>query len=112
MEPSGALAGAQRLRPQATASGIVAVVIRLRWLSLASLLGTTLFLGPLNAAVAWARGIEALGVLERQAVDEALAARGLTIEPAPDGKLVGEIHVVNHEVFSQRDSYFQLLNFF
>jgi hypothetical protein len=66
-------------------------------------------LGP---AVVQARGLESLGVLERQAVDDALAARALTIDPAPAGKRVRVIHVVNHEVFSPRDSYFQLLNYF
>jgi hypothetical protein len=53
-----------------------------------------------------------LGTLEQQALDEALAARGLTRDPTPAGKRVGTIHVVNHEVFSSRDGYFQLLNLF
>jgi hypothetical protein len=52
----------------------------------------------------------ALGTLEREAVDEALASRGLKVDPAPEGKVVGAIHVVNHEVFSARDGYFRFAN--
>jgi hypothetical protein len=58
------------------------------------------------------RNYESLGGLERQAVDEALSERGLTIDPAPEGKLVGTIHVFNHEVFSKHDSFLQFLNHF
>lgn len=54
---------------------------------------------------------EALGRLEKEAVDDALAWRGLALEPAPAGKRVGVVHVYNHEVFSRKDSYFQLLNY-
>lgn len=64
------------------------------------------------SAAAHARADQALGTLERQALDDALEARGLAIDPAPDGKTIGQIHVFNHEVFSWRDSYFQLLNLF
>jgi hypothetical protein len=56
--------------------------------------------------------LETLGSLERQAVDEALAARALVVDRAPQGKLVGQIHVYNHPVFSGRDGHFQLLNIF
>ncbi len=52
----------------------------------------------------------ALGSLEREAVDDALASRGLRIDPAPAGKVLGAIHVVNHEVFSRRDGWFRLAN--
>jgi hypothetical protein len=48
---------------------------------------------------AWAEGCGELGTLERGAVDAALAARGLAIDRAPEGKIVGFIHVVNLEVF-------------
>lgn len=58
------------------------------------------------------RGLESLGKLEREGVEDALAARGLVLELAPEGKVIGQIHVVNHPVFSHRDSYFQLLNVF
>src|SRR5687767_820465 len=57
----------------------------------------------LLAPRAHARGYDSLGVLEREAADEALAARGLRIDPAPEGKVIGTVHVVNHEVFSPRD---------
>ena len=53
-----------------------------------------------------------LGRLERESVDEALAALGLAIEPNPRGKTVGQIYVVNQEVFSRRDWLFQLFNVF
>ena len=53
-----------------------------------------------------------LGRLEREALDDALRARGLVVDPAPEGKTIGQIHVLNHEVFSARDWYFQLLNIF
>jgi hypothetical protein len=66
----------------------------------------------LAAPGARARGLDTLGVLERQAVEDALATRGLVIDPLPEGKRIGTIHVVNHEVFSSRDGYFALLNIF
>ena len=82
----------------------------------------TVFLLAVTPAVATAQSprqtvktpetVETLGGLERQAVDEALAARALAVDPSPAGKRVGHIHVYNHEVFSSRDSYFQLLNIF
>jgi hypothetical protein len=79
------------------------------WLAVAAAL--LLCLGPANShAQSGTRRYEALGTLEREAVDDALAARGLRIDPAPEGKIVGTIHVVNHEVFSARDSIFRLAN--
>lgn len=53
-----------------------------------------------------------LGRLEQESVDEGLTALGLRIEPHPEGKIVGQIYVVNQDVFSKRDWYFQLLNIF
>ena len=65
------------------------------------------------AAPARAVSYDELGSLERQAVDEALAERALQIDPNPAGKRVGAIHVVNHEVFSERDGYLlEVLNIF
>lgn len=55
------------------------------------------------AGAARARGLDELGRLEREAAEEALAARGLTVDPAPDGKVIGAVHVVTLEVFSRRD---------
>jgi hypothetical protein len=54
----------------------------------------------------------ALGKLERESVDDALATRGLRIDPAPEGKVIGRIHVANQDVFSKRDWYFQIFNMF
>jgi hypothetical protein len=52
-----------------------------------------------------------LGRLEREAVEEALAARRLTVDPAPQGKTIGQIQIVNLPVFSGRDWLFQYFNF-
>ena len=57
-----------------------------------------------------AAGVGELGTLENGAVDTALAARGLVIDPAPDGKIVGFIHVVNLDVFQPSDG--RLLEWF
>jgi Omp85 superfamily domain len=53
-----------------------------------------------------------LGRLEQESVDDALAGLGLTVDPAPAGKTIGKIHVVNQEVFSRRDWWFQFFNHF
>ena len=53
-----------------------------------------------------------LGRLEQESVDDAMASLGVRVDPAPQGKTIGKIHVVNQDVFSKRDWYFQLLNFF
>lgn len=44
-----------------------------------------------------------LGPLEREAAEAALAARGLQLDPAPDGKRVGTVTVVNLDVFQPSD---------
>ena len=59
-----------------------------------------LFLLPASAAAA---GYADLGKLERESVDDALAFRGLSIEPAPQGKIIGAVHVVNLDVFLARE---------
>ena len=59
-----------------------------------------LLLLPTTAAAA---GYADLGKLEREAVDDALAARGLTIEPEPQGKMIAKVHVVNLDVFLARE---------
>lgn len=66
-------------------------------------LGALLVAVLLAPAVARAEGYADLGALERGAVDVALASRGLALDPAPDGKIVGAIHVVNLEVFQPDD---------
>jgi len=53
-----------------------------------------------------------LGRLEQESLDDALAAQGLIVDTAPAGKTIGQIHVVNQEVFSRRDWWFQWLNHF
>ena len=64
------------------------------------------------AAAAGARAEPAgsLGRLERESVDEALARLGLAIDPSPEGKVIGRVHVINQDVFSRQDWYFHLLN--
>jgi hypothetical protein len=54
----------------------------------------------------------AFGKLEQESIDEGLAHLGLRVDPRPEGKMVGDIHVVNQEVFSQRDWWFQWFNHF
>ena len=55
------------------------------------------------AASAAAAGYADLGKLEREAVDDALALRGLRIEPEPQGKIITQVHVVNLDVFLARE---------
>jgi hypothetical protein len=64
------------------------------------------------AAAAGARAEPAgsLGRLERESVDEALARLGRAIDPRPEGKVIGRVHVINQDVFSRQDWYFHLLN--
>jgi hypothetical protein len=70
-----------------------------------------LILGTVGG-VARADAPRALGRLEQESVDEALTSMGLRIEPHPEGKRIGTIAVVNQEVFSRRDWWFQLFNIF
>jgi hypothetical protein len=66
-----------------------------------------LLLAPAHAR---ADGYTDLGELERAAVDSALAQRGLVIEPSPEGKRVGVVHVFTQEVFQPSDG--RLLTWF
>jgi hypothetical protein len=52
----------------------------------------------------------ALGPLEQESLDDALAGRGLAIDPAPQGKLIGRVHIVSQDVFSLRDGRLRWLN--
>jgi hypothetical protein len=65
-----------------------------------------------NVVAAESVGGVVLGTYERTALDLALGARGLKVDPAPEGKRVGRIVVVNHEVFGPDDGHLQLLNYF
>lgn len=62
----------------------------------------------LLARDAVARDYDELGKLEKQAVDEALAAQGLSPDAAPDGKRIGRVHVFTHDVFTEDDLFFQI----
>ena len=53
-----------------------------------------------------------LSRLELESVDEARAGLGLTFDPSPTGKTIGTVYVVNEDVFSKRDWYFQWFNVF
>jgi hypothetical protein len=53
-----------------------------------------------------------LGQLELESVDDALAMLGLTLDPHPEGKVIGAVRVVNQEVFSRRDWWLQWFNIF
>ena len=70
----------------------------------------SLFALLLVPTVARAASYADLGTLERGAVNVALASRGFAIDPAPGGKIVGAIHVVNLDVFQPSDG--RLLEWF
>jgi hypothetical protein len=53
-----------------------------------------------------------LGKLEKEAVDEALELLKLEIDYQPDGKTLGQVHVVNLEVFSPREGPLRTFNVF
>lgn len=53
-----------------------------------------------------------LGGYERDALQRALEERALELEPAPEGKVVGRIHVVNLDVFGQDEGFLQFFNRF
>ncbi len=72
-------------------------IVRVAALSLVALLPT--------AALARPDPLPPPGSYEAQALDLALARAGLTLEPHPEGKIVGAIHVVNLEVFGPRDGW-------
>jgi hypothetical protein len=57
----------------------------------------------LLTVLATGSGYQGLGQLEREAVDDALAARRLEIDPAPEGKRVDWVWVVNLDIFVPRD---------
>jgi hypothetical protein len=52
---------------------------------------------------------EDLGRYEKVALEQALTARGLSIDPQPEGKRVGVIHVVNLPVFTREQDGFLTL---
>jgi hypothetical protein len=78
----------------------------------AALAAVALAASALGAGAARAEAPRPLSRLERESVDEALKNLGLVVEPSPAGKTIGNIYVVNQDVFSRRDWYFQLLNIF
>jgi len=51
-----------------------------------------------------------LSSLERASVTRGLAARGLTIEPAPWGKTVGKIYIYNEDVFAEGSKVLRFFN--
>jgi hypothetical protein len=75
-------------------------------------LGLCVLFALVGPGLARAAGPE-LGPLERGSVETALAARGLSIDPAPDGKIVGAVQVLNLDVFQPSDgSLLQWFNHF
>jgi hypothetical protein len=76
----------------------------------AVLLAAALPLAALVAARAGAEPLAALGGIERTSVEEALAELGLGVDPSPQGKVIGQLHVVNQDVFSRHDWRLQFLN--
>ncbi len=63
-------------------------------------------------SIALAGDYERLGRLEKEAVDLALRREGMTLDPDPDGKIVGRIRVVNLEVFLDGDGSLTWFNRF
>jgi hypothetical protein len=55
---------------------------------------------------------EELGGYEKQALATALRRLGLKLDPAPEGKLVDRLHIVNLDVFSEREGFLQWFNVF
>lgn len=53
-----------------------------------------------------------LGSFEREALQRALAARGLRLEANPYGKVVRRLHVVNHDVFGPEEGFLRWFNVF
>jgi len=53
-----------------------------------------------------------LSTLERASVGRALARRGYTIEPEPWGKVIGEVHIYNEDVFAEKSAFLQFFNLF
>ena len=53
-----------------------------------------------------------LSALERESVDKALQELDFTVDPAPEGKRVGQIHVSNREVFSESADWLTFANMF
>jgi hypothetical protein len=77
-----------------------------------TLIVAALLLGGLAPSQAWAEPVHALGSFERECVEEALAQRGLVVDPDPAGKLIDKVYVVNQDVFSRHDWHFHHLNTF
>lgn len=55
--------------------------------------------------------LEALGSYERSAVRLALEKRKLELEDAPEGRVLGKIHVYNLAVFGRAEGFLRLINF-
>src|SRR6266545_308404 len=53
-----------------------------------------------------------LGSYEQDALQRALTARGLVVDPAPGGKIVRRIHVVNLPVFGDAEGFLTWFNMF
>jgi hypothetical protein len=77
---------------------------RIEWAAMRAL-GALLFLLMIVPTAARAADFAQLGSLEQGTVDTALTQRGLAVDPAPAGKIVGIIHVVNLDVFQPSDGW-------
>jgi hypothetical protein len=80
-----------------------------RWLAIALVLA----LAPGRAAADEPPpSLQGLGSYETAALRRALHLRTLAVEPAPAGKRVGRIHVVNLDVFGPDEAWLRWANFF
>ncbi|MBN2573034.1 MAG: BamA/TamA family outer membrane protein [Deltaproteobacteria bacterium] len=84
---------------------------RATWALRAALAAAAVLLVVVGSLRARAESPLSLGRLERESVAAALAQLGLTVDPSPDGKVIGHVYVVNQDVFSSQDWHFRLLNF-
>lgn len=57
-------------------------------------------------------GGQSLGTYERRALEVALAERRLAIDPAPAGKILRRVHVVNLPVFGAEEGFLRWFNIF
>lgn len=72
--------------------------------------------GPVASPVSFAQtapaALPALGAYEQQALAQALAARALELDPAPQGKTIAAIVVYNLDVFGPEDGWLRFVNVF
>ena len=108
----GRILGGRVERPCAVARGMTVERRDAGRLGALAALAIAAAVTALGEPAAHAQTERPLSRLEQESVDEALARLGLRPEPAPTGKIVRTIYVINEDVFSPRDWRFQWFNVF